>query len=209
MNEYNNNELFEGFEEEPLVEPGGARRKQKPRSGAFKVILWVLGALLVLALIVLGVVAGVILPQRNAARAQEAALINAANTATAMYAAELALAQQVFETQTAAAQAATDVPVEATATPPAPTPTLAEVEETLGATEEVQVSSEQELLARTQTVSALLTQAAAGPVPEATATALPKSGFADEAGLPVLFGMAILFVVVILAARKLRAPGAA
>jgi preprotein translocase subunit SecG len=40
-----------------------------------------------------------------------------------------------------------------------------------------------------------------------TATTLPKSGFADEVGLPGLFGMALGLVLVILLVRRLRFSG--
>jgi LPXTG-motif cell wall-anchored protein len=54
-------------------------------------------------------------------------------------------------------------------------------------------------------VAALLTQAAAAQktvIP--TSTLLPKSGFADEVGAPSLLGLAVLLVVVIFLARRLR-----
>jgi hypothetical protein len=58
---------------------------------------------------------------------------------------------------------------------------------------------------RTATVAALLTQAAqqtATVLP--TATALPGTGFGDEVGAPSLLALAVLLIVVIFLARRLR-----
>jgi hypothetical protein len=59
--------------------------------------------------------------------------------------------------------------------------------------------------AATATVGAALTQAAAAQLTiVVTTTALPKTGIADEYGLPGLVVMALAFVIVILLARRLR-----
>lgn len=64
-------------------------------------------------------------------------------------------------------------------------------------------------VAATATVGAALTQAAIAQltiVP--TTTALPKTGFMDEFGVPGLVVMSLAFIIVILLARRLRfAPG--
>ena len=61
---------------------------------------------------------------------------------------------------------------------------------------------------RTATVSALLTQAIVaqqtGTAPP-TATALPKTGFAEDVGLPSLLGLTLLLIAVIFIVRRLRA----
>lgn len=60
--------------------------------------------------------------------------------------------------------------------------------------------------AATATVGAALTQAAIAQltiVP--TTTALPKTGFVDDVGVPGLVVMALAFIIVILMARRLRA----
>jgi hypothetical protein len=57
----------------------------------------------------------------------------------------------------------------------------------------------------TATVAAALTQAAAAQLTVVpTSTALPKTGIADEYGLPGLFVMALAFIIVILLSRRLR-----
>jgi cytoskeletal protein RodZ len=59
--------------------------------------------------------------------------------------------------------------------------------------------------AATATVGAALTQAAVAQLTVVvTTTALPKTGIADELGLPGLVVMALAFVIVILLARRLR-----
>ncbi len=204
-----NSESFAGFEEEPLVEPSQGDGK-KPRNRAFLVIVGILGVIFILALIVLAVVALVILPQRNAARAQEAALINAANTATALFATQMAYAQQELSTPTPEKPTMMAAPMDAggpTSTPVVVFPTAtATIDPDLLETETTAEAygGPPELLARTQTVAALLTQAAAAPTHGPAATALPTTGFADEVGLPGLFGLAVVLMVVIFFARKMR-----
>ena len=70
--------------------------------------------------------------------------------------------------------------------------------------------------ARTATIAALMTQVASGGTAQANATltnplltptALPKTGFMDEVGLPLLSGMALLFIFIIFMARRLRVAG--
>ena len=65
---------------------------------------------------------------------------------------------------------------------------------------------------RTATVQSLLTQAAQAQTQAAaelltaspTATALPDTGFADDIGAPALLGLAVLLILVIFVARRLR-----
>ena len=70
--------------------------------------------------------------------------------------------------------------------------------------------------ARTATVSAFLTQvvitpsggettvASPQPTTLSTSTALPDTGFADEVGLPGMIGLAILLILIVVLARRLR-----
>lgn len=59
--------------------------------------------------------------------------------------------------------------------------------------------------AATATVGAALTQAAIAQLTiVVTTTALPNTGFADDVGIPGLVVMALVFVIVILLARRLR-----
>jgi hypothetical protein len=55
---------------------------------------------------------------------------------------------------------------------------------------------------RTGTVAALLTEAAAGKLtPTATTSALPTTGFAEDVGVPGLFGIALVMILLIFLAR--------
>ena len=197
MTEFNDNQ-FEEFEEEPQASPEPSRPGGNRN---FILAIGILGAISLLTLIVLIVVGLVILPARNAARLQQAAVINAGNTATAQAATQLALAQQ---------QTLSVVPTE-TMTPsaspvPSSTPVVAVATATLAPTAALGTpQSQQDLSARTQTVAALLTQAAGGTrTPTQRSTALPTTGFADEVGLPALIGLAVLLVVVIFLVRRVR-----
>lgn len=72
------------------------------------------------------------------------------------------------------------------------------------------------LQTRTATIVSLLTQSAGQTKTQAakvnltaTASALPKTGFAEDVGLPGLFGMALGLVLIIILVRRLRlSPGA-
>ena len=204
---------FEDEEEELLPEIEEVEEEKKPaRNKTFIIAIGVLGAIFVLALIALVVFATIIIPQRNAARQEQAAQINAYNTATSVAATEALVSQQLELTAAAEEVPAatmepspTSVVVFATDTP-APLPT---------ATLEAELAAD-ELNARTATVAALLTMAAGGTSPAdltstatagagTTATALPTTGFAEDVGLPGLFGLAVLLFGVILLARRLRA----
>ena len=128
---------------------------------------------------------------QRAAQMEQAALINAANTATAMagFAQESQLQTQAAQTAIALTPTAapTNTPVVVVATH---TPVVASTE----------LSAEE-----MATVSALQTQmAGGGSVVAATPTELPDAGFADEFGLPLMGGLAIVLIVVIIFSRKLR-----
>ena len=103
---------------------------------------------------------------------------------------------QAALTQTAVVQAQTQT-AEVTATvEPTNTPVIAEA--TITATETLNPA--------TATVGAAFTQIAVSTqtiIP--TSTALPNTGFADDAGIPGLFALALALVVVIFLVRRLRA----
>jgi len=79
---------------------------------------------------------------------------------------------------------------------PVPTPVLA------------QPTAASPTIDRTGTVAALLTEAAAGKLTiTPTASGLPDTGFADNVGVPGLFGLALVLLAVIFLARRLRTAG--
>ena len=195
MSDTNNNDLYTDFEEDNSDSSSSGSSNR-----TFMLVIGILGAIFLIALIVLAVYALFIMPQRSAAQQEQAAQINAQNTATAYAVTEMALYQEQALTGTAIALAnlepsPTSVVVFPTNTP---TPLLALAAES----EETQEAIGGDLYARTQTVAALLTQAASGG--QTTTTALPTTGFADDVGLPGLLGLAILLIGVIFLARRLR-----
>ncbi len=95
MTDFDDN-IFDEFEEEPVPESEQEPAGKKPASNrTFVIIAGALGAIFLLALIALIVYAVIIVPQRNAARLEQAAQINAQNTATSVSATELAFVQQL------------------------------------------------------------------------------------------------------------------
>jgi hypothetical protein len=192
--------MLEDFEEEPIAP---ASKPATPANRNFFIAIAVIGALFLLSLIGLAVYGAVILPQQSAARREQAAAINAQNTATALAATQQAGQVVVLPTNT---PAPTDtVVVAATATPVVVFPTATEVPM------ETPEPLSEEMVARTETVAALLTQAAGGTVvpggvgaEAGSPTALPTAGFADEVGLPGMLGLSLLLVVMIFLVRRLR-----
>ncbi|MDZ4160067.1 MAG: hypothetical protein U1B80_09795 [Anaerolineaceae bacterium] len=187
MSNFDDN-LFEEMPAEDVSEPSPRR----PRNRAFVLTVLLLGLIFLLALVALGAYAALVLPQRNVARLEQAALINARNTATVMAATNQAGTQIAL-----LIPSATPLPTET----PLPTPTSVVVFATATATPEPEAILAAENLARTQTVAALLTQAAPRtPVP----TALPSAGFVDDLGIPGLVGVSMLLLSIIFMVRRMR-----
>lgn len=157
----------------------------------FYIVAGVIGGIMLLSLICLALYALVYAPQQRNDRATQVAAINAQNTQLAQAAVETGLAAKFTATPTI-----TPIPPTAT-TSPSPSPTLVIAQPT-----EVLVSP---TIDRTATVSALLTEAAAGRLtPTPTASALPDTGFVEDVGIPAMVGLALVLVVVIFLARRLR-----
>jgi hypothetical protein len=163
----------------------------------FLIVAGILGAFTLIALACIAAYAFYFVPQQRAQQSTQIAQVNVQNT-------------QVAESiiQTSIAEAFTSTPT-ITATPPPATamPTNTPVVVIPTGTPVVSVGQAATQDPRTATVAALLTQAA-GVVqtsgPTATSTGLPTTGFADEVGIPGLLGMAVLLIVVIIFARRLR-----
>ena len=178
---------FDNMDMDNELEPQDAPPREESGNRTFLIAAGILGGITVLALICIALYALVLLPRQRTAQEQQVATLNAQNT-------QVALAI----TQTSAAMAA-----------PTLTPTKPALTSTATATPTsvvvVATSTSAGQDPRTATVAALLTQAALTTqtvVP--TATNLPDTGFADEFGLPVMMGMAVLLVAVIFVARRLR-----
>ncbi|NPV84891.1 MAG: hypothetical protein HPY45_02625 [Anaerolineae bacterium] len=151
----------------------------------------------------------------NAQYLQQAAQINAQNTATSLAATQIALTMD-------AQRKITPTPLPTTPPPPSPVPPTS-TPVVLVATESAEAkgmeatpeatagvgAAEEGGVNRTATIAALFTQAAMSSGAEATtypfsSTALPNTGFMDEFGLPGMIGVAIVLVAVVIFARRLR-----
>jgi LPXTG-motif cell wall-anchored protein len=199
-------DAFEGYEDE---QPKGKAPKPKSSNRNFWIAIGVIGVFVLLIIAAMAVYMLVIYPQQRAAALDQAAQINAQNTMTVQAATEIALAQALLQTPSPTMELPTEAP---TNTPVVVFPTATE-EPTIAA-EEMEAAAGGDLTYRTQTVAALLTLAAGGEVDTATpnsmtATALPTTGFADEVGLPALFGMGVLLLGVVFVVRRLRSAASA
>jgi cytoskeletal protein RodZ len=151
-----------------------------------------IGALLVLSMICLALYALILAPSQQIARATEAANIILQNTQVAQSITETALAEGTTPTAT---PTETRVPT-STATPtrvvvlPSDTPTA-----TPAAT----------LDPLTATAAAQATISALAQAQTPSPTALPSTGFAEDAGIPNLLLVGGILLLVIVVARRLRA----
>ncbi len=189
---------LEGFEEGPSIPP------ERPTGGGrpFVVAITIIGVLVVIALIALGVV---LLNRNPGAAADQAARVNAQNTQIAAAATEQVRNAQLQQTLNAAKLPsvtvpptiapqglATNTPVVAiptnTRTPVPPTPTILPADLTKTAAAATQLAK----------------GGTPGGTPQATSTALPTTGFADQVGLPGMAIGAVLLLILILIVRRAR-----
>ncbi|MBN1669272.1 MAG: hypothetical protein JW862_19420 [Anaerolineales bacterium] len=193
--EYEDYDDFEGFDLDES-EPGGEDAPpQDSGNRTFVIVAAILGAVLVLSLICLVVIGLRTLPSQREAREEEAAAINAQNTAVALASGLTAEAESWTETPTITA---TPAPVTPTATR---TPVLAPTNTPIG--------PDPTDLPTTATMAALFTAQAEMNLLTTTpvATALPDTGFADNFSIPALISLAAALVVIIFLARRLRTAG--
>jgi LPXTG-motif cell wall-anchored protein len=178
-----NNNNGETEPEEPDQSAGSSNR-------TFLIAAGILGGIALLSLICMVLYALVILPGTKSKATAQAATVIAQNTE---------VARKITLTAIAAAATNTPLPV---ATKPAATATFTPTSVVAVPTNTPRGDASTSL---TATVGALLTQAAAATrTVVVSPTALPKTGAGDEFQLPLLVGAAILLVVVIFIARRLR-----
>jgi hypothetical protein len=199
-----NNDLFDDSEESSDSSETTSTRTSS-NGNNFKIIIGILGAVFVVALVAIIIYALLVLPKQNAARLEQAAQINAQNTATSMAATSEALL--MLQALTPSATLYVEPTAANTPTPVVVFPTATE-EPPLA---EAQPAIASDSMARTATVAALLTMAAGGAnataTRAATITALPTTGFADEVGLPMLLVAGVVLLGVLFLARRLRLMG--
>jgi hypothetical protein len=196
----NDDDLYDDYDYEYDEGTGGEVEETKPAGNrTFIVSLGIVAIIFLISLVALAVVAAIILPQNRVKRENQQAVIYAMNTATAYAATQ----------ENLVAPARLSSPLPPTAVPEQPTNTSVAIVATavpqafaLGGG----------LDGRTATVAALLTQAARSGVTAAPAATYPvvyasqlaNAGFADEVGLPLLIGGAVVLVIVIILVRRLR-----
>ena len=162
-----------------------------PGNRNFLVAAGILAGLFIIGLLAVG---GYLLLGRNSAadRAARAAAIEATNVAISVSATETAVAvAQADEAKAAPPPQQTQVPTN--------TPVIVVATNTPRATS----TTAPDPAFQTQTAGALLTLTPFAP----TATALPTTGFADEVGLPGLFGLGLFLLVVVFITRRMRLAG--
>jgi hypothetical protein len=145
---------------------------------------------MILTLLCIAGFGAIYLPRAQSAQKTEAAAINAQNTAVAI---------GVKQTDEAA-----QLPPTSTATlPPTKTPVPTNTQVVKPATTNTATSVADPFTETAEALSKTLAAQQSKTLPP-TSTALPNSGFADEAGLPSLFALAGALLVIILIARRLR-----
>lgn len=174
--------------------PEEPKAEPPKRSGnRFLVVAGTLGTILLLALVAIVIYALVILPEQQAAEPGP----------SAAQLTETSLAQVLQATSTSTAtRTASSTPIPPTNTPrPTNTPLITS---TAGpATETVNALLTQAALAQTQAVTPTGPSPTPG-TPTATPSALPNSGFADDIGAPGLLAAAAILLAVVILARRLR-----
>jgi hypothetical protein len=191
------------FEEELGGEEPGETPPEESSNRMFLIAAGVLGAVAFLLLVCIAVYALVLLPRSRNAQNQQKATLDAQNTEVASI---------INATSTAAALAAieaayTPTPTETPIPSPTPSPTFVVAMPTETATGVLQTIAPEMATATalnaTLTANALLYQATLTARP-GQPTSIPETGFADEVGLPAMLGLALLLIVVIILARRLR-----
>jgi len=169
----------------------------------FLIIAGVLGAIALIALLCIAVYTLVLLPRTRDAQAGQKATVEAQNTEVALI---------IARTSTAAAQAAIEAaytPTPTATTEPttaapiaSPTPVVAMETITTTATMGPELATATALHA-TLTANAVL-YAATLTARVGQPTSIPDTGFADDVGLPMMLGLAVLLIAVIFFVRRLR-----
>ena len=175
-------------------EVGGPPPEERSSNRTFVIAAAGIGGLLVLSMICLGLYALILAPAQRQARAAQATQVILDNTK---------VAQAMTQTVQARTPSATLKPTK-TLTPTATfTPTQVVVLATPTPTE-TQVTTEPGTATAFAATLAALQAGTGTPAGSPTPTALPRTGFADEVGLPGLLFLGGVLIVVVIAARQLR-----
>lgn len=194
---------FENLNFDDDLDKTGEAPPEETGNRTFLVIAGVLGAIAVLALVSIAAYAMMILPGQRSARESYQATLDIQNTE---------VANIINMTSTTAVEAANSIALTSTAASllPSSTPTASPtsvlaviVQNTATPTMRWEMATATVLnatiMANAEQYSATSTARAA-----MVTQVIPDTGFADDAGLPALFGMSLLLAGVILVARRLR-----
>lgn len=189
-------------EEEPVVAEQSSNR-------TFLIIAGALGAIALLALICIAVFALVVQPQYESSQIDQKSTVEAQDTAVAGIVAGTATAAMQTDIVAAYTDTPTVTPIPPTATATmTPTPVVAMP--TTNASAQVSggagLSANATATARYATLEAIVTMNAATATirVEPTKSQMPDTGFADDLGIPTMIGLALVLVVVMFLARRLR-----
>jgi len=173
----------------------------------FILVVSILGGIFLIALIVMAIYVVQVLPRNRAQQATQIAQQMLTNTATVLV--------RTQATTTKPANTVTSLPPTATLTNTAVntatnTPTMVKPTSTsvVAVATQTPGSLPEGVDPKTATVSALLTQAAQAKLTITalpSSTALPKTGFAEDVGIPGLFGLTLFLIAVIFLVRRMRA----
>lgn len=194
--------LFQDSGEELVSEPPKKKPKRRKRGSNrnFWIAAGVLTVLFIIMVAVLSVLTLSVSPKLQAARLEQAALINAHNTATVRAATNASIS---------GLQISTNTPSPTVTSMPTSTPMIILFTDTAEptATEESGIGIVMNDPGMTATAAVLLTQAAAQQTvvtPTATSTALPQTGLAENIGMPGLLGIALALIFVMILTRRVR-----
>lgn len=189
-----------------LGEPEGPPPEEESGNRAFWIAAGVLGGIALLSLICIAVYFVVLRPQQQSAQKLQKATVDAQQTEVASI---------IIGTSTAAAQAAIEAAYTPTAsiTPIPPTVTATSSPTPVVAVASPGLATETALPPEMATATALYPTLTANAIlfaqtltarPTNATQAIPATGFADEVGLPMMLGLAVLLVAIIFLARRLR-----
>jgi hypothetical protein len=199
---------FQNLDLDDNLPPDEPPPVEESSNRTFLIIAAVLGGVALIALICIGVYALVLRPQANAAQMSLKATSVAQETAVGEIVAGTATSAMMTDIVAAYTATPTNTPIPPTATPTLPpTPVVAVADTAAPAQPGVSPTIAPEAAtatARYVTLEAILTQNAGTPTTRPTSTGIPNTGFADDIGLPMMAGMALLLVLVIFLARRLR-----
>lgn len=198
---------FENLDVDGDLQPPEAPPPEENSNRMFFIAAGVLGGIALLALICIAVYALVWRPQSIKVKEQQKATVDAQNTEVASIIASTSTAAMQAAIEAAYTQTPTNTPVPASPTMTSvPTQVVALPVEgsPTGPTLQPEMATATALYP-TLTANAILFSQTLTARPElATSTAIPDTGFADNIGLPMMLGLAILLIAIIFLARRLR-----